>query len=361
MSQIKIKLNKLVLNLLVVILTMVFIFMCGEISIRLYHYHKYGTNILNGANQVLAIKDNRLGWKLANNLSCDIKAKDGLDNSYNIHFATDKYGFKMFGNPQSNKLKIFFVGDSFTEAFQVSNNKTYYAFVKEGMRDVEVFAYGEGGYSSLQEFMILDEFIDLIKPNIIVLQFYEDNFFRNYYKLDRMKAFYNTGMARPFLDLEGIISYRYPNYDNLFIVLPSLISENLRLLKVINQQLSFLVNIMSRRTVYDEISQLGEAHEEFRHAAEITKLIMSMIKRRAGEIPVYLFCITNKQPYYDTIKNICRSVDIHFIDGVPQGLNKFESEKRYITRAKDREHLNELGNRIIGEKLIEYFDKNKIN
>jgi len=361
MSQLKIKLKKFVGNLLLLISTIVFIFMCGEISLRLYHYHKYGTNILNGANQVLAVKDDRLGWKLASNLSCDLKAKDGLGNSYNIHFETNKYGFRMFGNPQSNKLKIFFVGDSFTEAFQVSNNKTYYAFVKEGIRDVEVFAYGEGGYSTLQEFMILDEFLDLIKPNIIVLQFYEDNFFRNDYKLDRMKAFYNTGMARPFLDLEGRISYRYPTYDNLFIVLPSKISGNLRLLKIINQQLSFFINIMLRRTVYDEISQLGEANEEFRHSVEITKLIMSMIKRRAGEIPVYLFCITDRQPYYDTIKNICRSVGIHFIDGVPQGLNQFENEKRYITRANDREHLNELGNRIIGEKLIEYFDKNKIN
>jgi hypothetical protein len=161
--------------------------------------------------------------------------------------------------------------------------------------------------------------------------------------------------------LEGRISYRYPNYDNLFIVLPSQISENLRLLKVINQQLSLLFNIMLGRTVYDEISQLGQANEEFRHSAEITKVIMFMIKRRAGDIPVYLFCITDKQPYYDTIKNICQSVGIHFIDGVPQALNKFESEKRYITKANDREHLNELGNRIIGEKLIEYFDKNKIN
>jgi hypothetical protein len=361
MAQIRIKLKKFVANLLIIFSTIVFIFICGEISLRFYHYHKYGINILNGANHVLTVKDDRLGWKLAKNLSFDIKAQDGLGNPYNVHFETNKYGFKMFGNPQSNKLKIFFVGDSFTEAFQVSNDKTYYAFVKQKVKDIEVFAYGVGGYSSLQEFMILDEFLDLIKPNIIVLQFYEDNFFRNDDKLDRMKAFYNTGMARPFLDLEGRISYRYPKCDNLFLALPSPVAENLRLLKIINQQLGLLANIIMNRTIYDKITQLGEAHQEFRHSTEITKLIMSMVKRRAGQIPVYLFCITETQPFYDTINNICQSVGIHFIDGVPKGLTKFENERRYITKSHDRAHLNELGDRIIGEKLIEYFNKSKIN
>lgn len=360
MTQIKTKLKNIVINLMVLISTIVLIFMGGEIALRFYHYHKYRINILNGANQGLTIKDDRLGWKMADNLFYDTILKDGVRNAYNVHVETDKYGFRMFGNPQSNKLKIFFVGDSFTEANHVSNNKTYYAIMKERIRDIEVFAYGEGGYGSLQESMILDEFIDLIKPNIIVWQFYENDFIDNDYELDLIKSFYNTGMPRPFLDLDGRISYRYPKYDNLFIVLPSQISENLRLLKYINKQLSFLINISLMKTLYDGITQLGEGHEGFRHSTKITKLIMAMVKRRAGEVPVYLFCITDRQPFYDTIKNICRSVGICFIDGVPQSLNKLENQKPYITRAYDRAHLNELGNRIVAEKLIEFFEENKI-
>lgn len=352
--------KKIIVNLLVIMAAMVFIFAGGEISLRFYHYYKYGTNLLNGANQVLAVEDDKLGWKLRGNLSFDITQKDALGNAYKVHFETNKYGFRAFGDPPAKKLKIMFLGDSFTEAIQVSNDKTYYAIVKRGLKNVEVFAYGEGGYSSLQEFMILDEFIDLIKPDIIVWQFYEDNFFRNDYKLDMMKAFYNTGTPRPFLNLQGRINSRYPKFDGLFVSLPSPISENLRLLKVINQKLSFLFNVTSRGKLFEDINKRGEAHEEFRRSTEITKLIMSMVKSRAGKIPVYLFSITDRQPFYDSIKKICRSVDIHFIDGVPQALNKMEKEKRYITKAADKEHLNELGQRIIGEKLVEYFNKNKM-
>lgn len=360
MSEIRIKVARFLLNLLLIIATMVFVFVCGEISLRYYHYHRYGTNLLNGANAVTAIKDNKLGWKTAANLSWDIKQRDALGKVYNIHFTTNKYGFRRFGNPTSDKLKILFVGDSFTEAFDVSDDKTYYAICEKGVKNVDVFAFGEGGYSSLQELMILDESLHLITPDIIVFQFYEDNFFRNDYKLDVMLAFYNTGMPRPFIDLDGRISSRYPKVGNLFINFTSQISANVRLLKVINQNLSFIFNVALRRRLIDDINKSGVVNEEFGRSVVITKLIMSMIKLRAGKIPVYLFSITDKQPFYDSIKTICQSVDIHFIDGVPQALDNYENKTRYITKANDKQHLNELGQRIIGEELIKYFNKNKV-
>jgi hypothetical protein len=361
MTQAKNKLKNIVINLLVLIVSVVIIFIFGEIVLRFYYYHEYRINILNGANQGLTIKDGELGWKIAKDLSYERNAKDALGKVYNIHVETNKDGFRIFDNFQSDKLKIFFLGDSYTADLTVSNDKTFYGVMKEMKKDIQVFAYGEGGYGSLQEFMILNEFIDLIKPNIIVWEFYENDFSDNDYELDMLKSFYNTGMPRPYIDLEGKITYRYAKYDNWFIDLPSLISENIRLLKVINKQLSFLINAgFKKKAILDEIAQEGEAHKGFRHSIEITKLIMSMVKKRAGEIPVYLFSITDRQPFYDAIKNISRSVGIHFIDGVPQRLNKFENQRPSITKASDRVHLNELGNRIIAEKLIEYFEENKI-
>jgi hypothetical protein len=87
---------------------------------------------------------------------------------------------------------------------------------------------------------------------------------------------------------------------------------------------------------------------------------MQMVKRRAGAIPIYLFCINEEQPYYDIIKNICQSVGIHFIDSIPQNLNRYEKEHPNITKAVDREHLNETGNRIVAEGLIQFLKENKV-
>jgi len=351
--------RNIIINLTVVLLSLILVLILGEMTLRVYHYYKFGINILNDVNHGLFTKDNKLGWKMSKNLSYETTVKDALKNVYKIHVKTNEYGFRVFDNPLSNKIKIFFVGDSFTAALEISNDKTYYGIIRNKIKNIGVFAYGAGGYGSLQEFMILDEFIDVINPDLIIWQFFENDFFDNDINLDMLKSFYNTGMPRPYLEENGRITYRYAKYDNLFYALPDIFAENIRLLKFFNTRLSVLVNKpLKNKSGPQEIAQLGLAHKGFGHSAKITKMIMEMVKMRAGKIPVYLFCITNNQPYYDTIKNICQSVGIHFFDGVPQSLNKFENEKLYSTKAGDKEHLNEKGNKIVSERLIELLKEN---
>jgi hypothetical protein len=347
--------------LLINLLLLIIIFFIGEVSLRYYYYYKYNINIFNGANESFIDKDDKRGWKIAKNLKYDIKAKDSTKNIYDVHVETDEYGFRSFGNLQSNKLKIFFIGDSFTETIDVSNDKTFHGIIKNTIKDVDVFAYGVSGYGSLQEFMVLDEWIDIIKPNLIIWQFYKNDFQENDYNMDIQKTLYNTGIPRPYLDLDGKITYQYPKYDNFFCVLPEPVAENIRLLKILNEYLGRIINIIYKeKTVYDENAQLPNSNAQWQHSAQITKMIMQMVKRRAGTIPIYLFCIDKKQPYYDIIKDICQSVGISFIDSIPQNLDQFEKEHPYITKAADKEHLNETGNRIIAEGLLQFLKENKV-
>lgn len=360
-SGIKNMIKNILTNLVVIFLSIIFVFSIAEISLRAYHYYKFRISIFNDANHGLFTKDDRLGWKMSSNLSYKTKEKDALNNKYDIQVETNKYGFRLYGNPQSDKVKLFFIGDSFTAAMNVSNDKTYYGIIKSKINDVEVFGYGSGGYGSLQEFMILDEFIDLIKPNIIIWQFHENDFLDNNYEMDLIKFIYNTGTPRPYLNLDGKITHRYAKYDNHFYTLPVFISNNIRLLKYFNTRLSFWINrLVKNKSGFEEIAHLGDAHEGFRQSIKITRMIMAMAKRRAGTIPMYLFCITDRKPYYDTIKNICQSADIHFIDGVPQNLAKYEKENPYSTKASDKEHLDEKGNLAVSERLIQFLRENGI-
>lgn len=335
-------------------LSMLLAFGIAEISLRLYHFHKYDIGLLNDANHGLISKDAKLGWRMSPNIHYRVSLKDALKNTYQVDVATDEHGFRSFGDTHSGKMKLFFVGDSFTAALEISNDKTYHAQVGAMLGDVEVFAYGAGGYGSLQEFMILDQYLDLIKPDAVVWQFYENDFLDNDRDLDIMKFFYNTGTPRPYLDPAGNVAYRYATYDNLFWALPVWIAENIRLLKILNTRFSLAINRRSKNgPVPEDIAQSAATREAFRRSESVTRMIMEQVKRRAGKIPVYLFCVTEKQPYYDTIRNVCQSVGIRFIAGVPRGLSEHERERPRSTRAADGEHLNETGDRVVAERIVQ--------
>ena len=49
---------------------------------------------------------------------------------------------------------------------------------------IEVFAYGAGGYGTLQEYLILDEVIDEIQPTTMFWQFCNNDFTDNDHALE---------------------------------------------------------------------------------------------------------------------------------------------------------------------------------
>ena len=73
-----------------------------------------------------AYLDAEFGWLNTENSSTEKVLEDAGGNTYYTKVSTGKYGFKLFGNNNAN-TKIFIVGDSFTDATQVSNDKTYWA------------------------------------------------------------------------------------------------------------------------------------------------------------------------------------------------------------------------------------------
>ena len=74
--------------------------------------------------------EKNLGWQAVPNFKFDGTVKDAAGNDYKLHITTDKNGFKYFGNVNDLKSKrILVVGDSYTHAIEVSNDKTYYGLL----------------------------------------------------------------------------------------------------------------------------------------------------------------------------------------------------------------------------------------
>lgn len=327
----------------------------AELALRLHQYRTYGISLLNDAGHGLYSRDDTLGWKMSPNLRYTTELRDALGAVSKVTVGTNGEGFRSYGDPASRNAKLFFVGDSFTAAVDVSDGKTYHHLVGELLGDAEVFAYGAGGYGSLQEYLILDAHLERIRPAAVVLQFYENDFLDNDPALDMIKSLYNTGTPRPYLEADGSITRRYATHGGLFWTLPAPITDNLRLLKFLNTRLTVALSRRpGRAPATEEIARSGAAHEGFRRAAATTRRIMAMFRDRAGAVPVYLFCLTDNPPYLDAIREICRDVGIGFIEGVHQGLAEREQKTPNATKAGDREHLNETGNRVVAERLARF-------
>ncbi len=344
--------KRLVVNITLAILSIFLAILIGEIAIRVYHVSK---SVLKGGSKVRAIRiDKKLGWRTTENYVFKGWRKDASGKDYFVEVETNDYGFRIFEDIYSKKKKIMFIGDSFTEALQVSNDKTYYGFIQKTL-PVEVFAYGGGGYGTLQEYMILDEYIDIIQPDFIVLQYHSNDFINNSYELELNSYKHNNGLRRPYLMENGKIFYAIPKRFSLIRNIANNYSE---FLYVVLSRIDKLAAIKRKNmTVERYIEEQGKHHLGFKYSAQIMNKLIEMFRIRSSKVRIFAFCVDDVPPYYEEFQNILKKNEIEFIDGIPQAILEAE-DKGYITRASDKAHWNELAHKICAENIINYFIKN---
>lgn len=341
--------RRIITNTIIVLISMVIGFLVAEMIWRISSGIRHGSSMLSPSNLAPFDRfDTKLGWKPRENYLFKGSKKDASGYEYDVAFSIDRSGFRWFGNINSYKKRIFFLGDSFTEAAFISNNKTYYGQVAESLTDFEFFAYGCGGYGTLQEFMIIDEFIDIIKPQLIVIQLCSNDFINNDFMLELKSYSNNNGIVRPYIDENGNTVYKNPR--------TILTTDKLAFLANYSKLLS-TIDIFTRRyyanSIENDIEKIGQNHREFQRSSRITEHIIEMIKKRTAGIPIAVFCVDECQPYYDEFQKISKKTGLDFIDGIPQAIKTAENQG-LITREADKSHWNELGHKITSEKLSDY-------
>ena len=319
----------------------------GEIATRVYHHLKYTKNQSSGKSITL---DEELGWLPASNYVFNADKKDASGKSYSVKIQANNDGLRIFGNPQEeNKKKVLFLGDSFTHAIEVSDNKTYCSILKNTL-SIEVFAIGVRGYGTLQEYMILDKYVDEIRPDIIVIQFHSNDFSNNYYELELRSIWHNNAMRRPYFTNNGII-YRLPKN---FPAIRHIINKYSQFLYAIIGRIDLLKARHSKPVEYI-IQEKGMSYPFFRDSVEITEQLIKKIKLRIpSTTQVYAFSADGINPFYDELKRISEINGIHFIDGIPQAVGS----AKIATRAEDNSHWNEAGHQIAANVLEHYFEAN---
>jgi len=138
-------------NLPLSLISLALILLIGEIATRTYQMLFRGIPF---HRPVVDFLDKELGWQ----------------------------GKKVFGDLATEKIKIFVIGDSFTGGWGPKEESMYYNVLAEGL-NAEVFVYGGVGYGTLQEYLALDRYFDLIEPDLVLLQVTWNDFIDNSLKL----------------------------------------------------------------------------------------------------------------------------------------------------------------------------------
>lgn len=276
-------------------------------------------------------------------------------------------GRKVFGDLKTDRYKIFVVGDSFTDCIYLGAENMYFSVLKEHS-NVEVFAYGGGGYGTLQEYMVIDRYFDEIKPDLVVLQVTPNDFINNSWELEKRSFFNNNFRIRPY-DINGEIVYRFPkDFGRLKIFL----ARHSRLLFFLQYRIerffSLLVDKGLISSVEERIDQKGLDFHLYRDSVSVTESLIKKMKARIGEIPIVAFPVwgnvegkakeeKEKMPLvafpFSAAKEwqrIFKENEIGYLSDIPDVIRKEEMKGRKL-RMPDSNHWNKAGHEICGVAL----------
>jgi GDSL-like Lipase/Acylhydrolase family len=287
--------------------------------------------------------DDELGWRARPEFDYESTRADGV----RYHYTTDAHGFRMWGDPTSQRPKLLVLGDSFTQTWELDAEDTYFGRAGRAL-DWEVFACGASGYGTLQELLILERTQAEIDPDVVLLQLCPNDLYNNCYALERASWNHNNGMRRPYWE-DGQVVFRTPR------ALPALREFAVR---GSSELLYFVYTRVDRITAQwgqeleREIESQGEAHPLLAEAAGVTGTLLRRFREACGERPVLAFTTHPRPPYHDLLRRLAEQAGMTWIDGVPQAIAAAEARGEGC-RGPDGGHWNERGHALVAERVVE--------
>ncbi|MBT3586566.1 MAG: SGNH/GDSL hydrolase family protein [Halobacteriovoraceae bacterium] len=307
----------------------------GELGLRLQHLYRYGSLEASTLES-----DPLLGWKTKPNFILSHKTTDVSGNTYTINYRTDDKGFRQYGDLATSKKKILIIGDSFTHARHVSNEKLYYHHLNEDKK-YELFAYGVSGYGNYQELLVLKKYIDSIRPDIIFWQFCINDFSDNHFELNKKVGFSGIVFDRPYLNSIGNSQY-FRNSPLAFL------TQNSRLLTFLYSK--YLINQGIKNGPLVEIKNRGDKAPSYTLAQQrIREIFVLARKIIPATTKVYGFLVNGDQVYDRGYQKWTTEAGFTYIAGLAGQVSGSE----YM--AEDGGHWNERGHLKAGRYLADYF------
>jgi len=288
-----------------------------------------------------SILDRQLGWVSA----------PGLEISYDkkgygpVNYSTDAHGFRRAGDTGAEKVRLFAIGDSTTQAIQVSDGKTYFDHLADNDERLEVFAYGVGGYGPLQHRLALERHIDRIDPQIVLWQLCANDLINSDFVLESRSNRSNNHMTRPFLE-DGRIVFRHP--DGWL--------GSLAVLSYVFRRLAVLRGSIAKRTVGSIENELEPEHPDLERALATMKTVISgAIREEPDRVFVALNAFGNDPREFEryVFDELCEIPELHCVTGIEQRLDEARAAGLVVDGGFDA-HWNERGHAIAGQTILDY-------
>lgn len=330
------------MGLLSSLLSLLFIGLLLELGVRAWN--AWRTHFSSRAYAAMLL-DDRLGWKPMPSFARDGTRTDASGHSYPVIMHVDKDGFRRYRS-DSPRGKLFVLGDSFTWAVDAGDDDTYYAHLHRQL-GLDVDAFGVGGYGTMQEYLVLDEYIDRIHPSAILLQLFSNDFVNNDYALEIQSTQNNNSMRRPYLGPDDSVVYAFPcgfpsgapwlrdfaNRHSKFLYL---------LFSRIDQRRAAKTDSIEDRALRGD----SEAIRLYEESAAITGRLLKKIRQRVPQdIPVFAFSIDTTGTFADRLPGLCAEAGLIWIDGVAQAVQNAE-QTGAVVRAADGIHWNPRGHAL---------------
>ncbi len=291
--------------------------------------------------------DDRMGWRATPDYAFDGEKHDASGHAYRAHVTTDARGFRAYGEPSSTRPKVLVIGDSFTHAVDVSDDKTYFAVLGREA-GLEVFAYGVGGFGTLQEWMALDGFVREIAPDVVLLQFSTNDFFNNSLEVESECA-ENNGKRKPYLQEDGSILYALPKP---LAGLRTFSNEYWRLGRRLFAEYD-RIRAAHSTGIEADIVREGTANAAFRRSVAVTERLLDRIVATSRPAPVLAFCVGPEPPCRSEFARIAPLHGIEVVPGVQDAIVAARAEGREPF-AGDGAHWDDLGHAICARVLVDH-------
>ena len=329
--------RKILFTIISILFALGVIFFIGELVARLFyqppaHYQK-------------ADVDSKFGWYTKSNDQQVGKQKDKAGNEYDVIYETEKNGFREWGDVNSKKKKVFFLGDSYIQSVEVSNDKLFYNLLKDSL-DIEVFAFGQAGFGNWQQYLVLEKFFDVIKPDVVVLQTCDNDFIDNYHQLE-LESGYKVGLERPYLKLDGSTEFYKPVPKTQRMIAKSKFLSYLAFKFNVLQQKTNTAAVLAEK----KIAEQKRGYNHFDHAVKITDKILEKFRTRIPEEVQFIgFSASIFNPQLSEFQQIFKKHNIPFYAEPALAIQQAQQQKQIVNSA-DGYHWSEAGHEVIGREI----------
>ncbi len=267
-----------------------------------------------------------------------------------IVYSTDANGFRVMGDPDTARTKIFVVGDSFTQAYQVSDGKAYYDYLADHGTGIELFVYGAGGYATLQQALVVRHYLDSIEPDVVLWQFHPNDLIGSDVRLEAQSGEHNNHMVRPYLDA-GTVALRHPDGLLGTLAVHSVLFRRLAVARA---------SIKKRFAPIDD--KLVAGHPDLERALEAMRSVVADLVADAslgGRSFVAFQVPSRERTHYEdyVFGRICEVPGLHCVPGLDRALEAARQRGERVDGGSDP-HWNETGHAIAGRVLLEYLRAN---